>query len=229
MAERTYTRRQFIIAGGAAAAAWTLPPERPAEAARVVAKTWRWRALCSSVPAPPACCPSPRPSAGCRIGRAAWAQLHSPVPAGTRLGFWDSRRHRPCARAPHRADGRPGPRRRACGSACAEPDTAILQLAAALPATRTPGTDATTEAAAQAAESALSGSPYHLRLTYHSVARLPALSAPLSVFAGAHLPLRTSACRIPTRPACVRASPPGASFPDWFTLQVSSPAAEPAL
>ncbi len=231
MAERTYTRRQFIIAGGAAAAAWTLPPERSAEASRVAGEDLAVAGALFFSPCATGMLSEPAPLSRLQDrARSLGAQLHSPVPAGTRLMFWGQplgivlakERHTALTVAQVLAD-------ELAAELAPSRTPPILQLAAALPATRTPGTDATTEAATQAAESALSGSPYHLRLTYHSVARLPALSAPLSVFAGAHLPLPHLRLSHPYEPGLRQSLAAWSKLPpDWFTLQVSSPAAEPA-
>ena len=231
MAERAYTRRQFIIVGGAAAAAGILPPARSAEATRgmgddlAVAGALLVSPCATGVLSEPALFSRLQDRA-----RSLGAQLHSPVPAGTRLLYWGQplgivlapERHTALTAAQVLADQlraelsppRPLP---------------VLKLAAALPGTRTPGIDATAGTTCQAAESALASSPYHLRLTYHSVARLPSLAAPLSVFAGAHLPLPHLRLSHPYESGLRQSLAAWSKLPpDWFTLQVSSPAAEPA-
>lgn len=238
MAERGFSRRQFIIAGGTAAGAlagpagrlWAAsPPVRSAVLAGEdlpVAGALLSSPLASGVVADSALIDRLRDRA-----RSLGAQLHSPVPAGTRLGYFGQPLG--IVLAPERQVATAAAERlsddlRASLAASSPPP--VLHLAAALPAARSPRQAAAVDVTTEAAESAFAEAPYRLRETYHSAARLPALPAPLSVVAGAHLPLPQLIVSHPHEAGLRPSLAAWSKLPaDWFRLQIASPGAESAL
>lgn len=237
MRERQYSRRQFMITCGTAASATLAATTRLAAAApmaRLAAPASEDLAVAGALLASPLAAAEPlSPALIAHLvdhARRLGAQLHSPVPAGTRLHYVGQplgivlapERATALAAATQLADelraGLPG----------AQPSP-ILKLAAALPQAHAPRSAAEFDVLDATAERAFADAPYRLRQTYHSAAYLPRLTAPLSVLAGAHLPLPKLVLSHPPEPGLRQSLADWSKLPaDWFQLAIASPAAEPA-
>lgn len=238
MRERGYSRRHFMIAGatmgtGALAALPRLAPAAPTvrPAGFSVEDLPVAGALLASPLADSAALDSALIEQLRDRARGLGAQLHSPVPAGTRLGYWGQplgivlAPERPLAlnAAARLSDELQA---RLAGSVSAP----ILQLGAALPQAHTPRSAAAFDVLDDAAESAFAAAPYRLRETYHSAAQVPTLAAPISVLVGAHLPLPQIVLSHPPETALRQSLADWSKLPaGWFRLAVASPSAEPAL
>lgn len=238
MRERQYSRRQFMITCGTAASATLSATTRLAAAAapaRLAAPASEDLAVAGALLASPLAAAEPlSPTLIAHLldhARRLGAQLHSPVPAGTRLHYVGQplgivlapERATVLAAATQLADelraGLPG----------AQP-APILTLAAALPQAHAPRAAAEFDVLDATAERAFADAPYRLRQTYHSAACLPRLTAPLAVLAGAHLPLPRLVLSHPPEPGLRQSLADWSKLPaDWFQLAIASPAAEPAL